>query len=145
MKNPCCRQLDDQPSGGETRVERVGRNCLCPCNSGKKYKHCCLERDVAEERRQRLSKVLRGLFDSSGKLAQFEKYAAKVFSVPKLLSDFTDSRVDPDIPTFDVVNSLFHAALLLSPVLVSDGVNFTINCGMDFSRFCFRFPFPCDC
>lgn len=70
---------------------------------------------MAEERRQRLSKVLRGLFDSSGKLAQFEKYAAKVFSVPKLLSDFTDSRVDPDIPTFDVVNSLFHAALLRIP------------------------------
>lgn len=33
---------------------RVGRNDLCPCNSGKKYKKCCLaedERKAALERR----------------------------------------------------------------------------------------------
>jgi hypothetical protein len=59
--------------------------------------------------------VLQSVFDLNGKLVQFEKYAAKVFSVPKLLSDFTDSRVDPVIPTFDVINSLFHAALLRIP------------------------------
>jgi len=23
------------------REEKVGRNALCPCESGKKYKHCC--------------------------------------------------------------------------------------------------------
>ncbi|PIP37967.1 MAG: hypothetical protein COX19_15240 [Desulfobacterales bacterium CG23_combo_of_CG06-09_8_20_14_all_51_8] len=22
--------------------KKVGRNSLCPCGSGKKYKHCCL-------------------------------------------------------------------------------------------------------
>lgn len=26
-------------------MEKVGRNNLCPCGSGKKYKHCCLERE----------------------------------------------------------------------------------------------------
>ena len=26
---------------GKAKVERVGRNDLCPCGSGKKYKHCC--------------------------------------------------------------------------------------------------------
>jgi hypothetical protein len=26
-------------------VERVGRNEPCPCGSGKKYKHCCIEKD----------------------------------------------------------------------------------------------------
>lgn len=28
------------------RVLRVGRNDRCPCGSGKKYKHCCADRDV---------------------------------------------------------------------------------------------------
>lgn len=27
--------------------KRIGRNELCPCGSGKKYKHCCLEKDEA--------------------------------------------------------------------------------------------------
>jgi hypothetical protein len=26
-------------------VARIGRNELCPCGSGKKYKHCCIEKD----------------------------------------------------------------------------------------------------
>src|SRR5262245_21479298 len=26
--------------------ERVSRNDPCPCGSGKKYKHCCLRKDV---------------------------------------------------------------------------------------------------
>lgn len=25
----------------ETSIRRVGRNALCPCGSGKKYKRCC--------------------------------------------------------------------------------------------------------
>lgn len=28
---------------------KTGRNDLCPCRSGKKYKHCCLEKDQATE------------------------------------------------------------------------------------------------
>jgi hypothetical protein len=27
---------------------RPGRNDTCPCGSGRKYKHCCLEKDEAE-------------------------------------------------------------------------------------------------
>jgi len=30
-------------------VPRTGRNDRCPCGSGKKYKHCCLEKDRAVE------------------------------------------------------------------------------------------------
>ncbi len=29
-------------------VTRVGRNEQCPCGSGRKYKHCCLEKDAAQ-------------------------------------------------------------------------------------------------
>jgi hypothetical protein len=49
--------------------------------------------------------------------AQFEKYACNVFDLPALLASQTDSRRAPEIPTFDVVNSLFHSALLRAPSL----------------------------
>ncbi len=29
-------------------MAKIGRNNLCPCGSGKKYKHCCLEKVAAE-------------------------------------------------------------------------------------------------
>ena len=28
---------------------RIGRNELCPCGSGRKYKRCCLGKDVAAQ------------------------------------------------------------------------------------------------
>src|SRR5437867_4481641 len=34
---------------------KVGRNDPCPCGSGKKYKKCCLEKDQAAERAQRVA------------------------------------------------------------------------------------------
>jgi hypothetical protein len=108
-------EIREAASDKPARIGRVGRNEPCPCDSGKKYKHCCLEQDEAKERRRRLSEMFKEQFDLTGKLAQFEKYAAKVFAIPKLLSDFKDSRQDPDIPTFDVINGLFHAALLRIP------------------------------
>lgn len=52
---------------------------------------------------------------SRRKLQQFERYACKVQELPKLLNGIQDGRRDPDIPTFDVVNSLFHAAVLRIP------------------------------
>ena len=30
-------------------MDKIGRNDPCPCGSGKKYKHCCLEKDRAAE------------------------------------------------------------------------------------------------
>ena len=30
-------------------IERAGRNAPCPCGSGKKYKKCCLDRELREE------------------------------------------------------------------------------------------------
>lgn len=32
-------------SFGETTLPRVGRNDRCPCNSGKKYKNCCMRKE----------------------------------------------------------------------------------------------------
>jgi hypothetical protein len=55
------------------------------------------------------------MLDSQGKLQQFEKYASNVFALPDLLGSLNDTRRVPEIPTFDVVNSLFHTALLRIP------------------------------
>ena len=37
----------------ETPHADVGRNDPCPCGSGRKYKHCCLEKDEAKARAAR--------------------------------------------------------------------------------------------
>ena len=33
----------------DSTVPKAGRNDPCPCGSGKKYKHCCLDQDRAAE------------------------------------------------------------------------------------------------
>jgi hypothetical protein len=55
------------------------------------------------------------MLHSRGKLHQFEKYACNVFALPDLLASLTDARRAPEVSTFDVVNSLFHTALLRIP------------------------------
>jgi hypothetical protein len=44
---------------------KTGRNELCPCKSGKKYKHCCLEIDERREKPKGLNQA--------GLLAVFRK------------------------------------------------------------------------
>jgi hypothetical protein len=34
------------PVPGSQRLPKVGRNQLCPCGSGKKFKHCCLRKPL---------------------------------------------------------------------------------------------------
>ena len=36
----------------ENKREDLGRNDLCWCGSGKKYKRCCLDRDERERRKK---------------------------------------------------------------------------------------------
>lgn len=93
------------------------RNARCPCGSGRKYKRCCYEREERLRRQLRPVAVPTWLLNSSGKLHQFEKYVYQVFDLPALLARQTDSRRAPEIPTGDVVNSLFHSALLRIPSL----------------------------
>src|SRR6516162_2694343 len=77
---------------------RMGRNEACHCGSGSKYKRCCWDRDEALRRQLRGA----GLPDN-------------VFGLPDLLDSFVDTRRAPKIPTFDIVNSLFHTAVLRIP------------------------------
>lgn len=98
-------------------ASRRGRNQACACGSGGKYKRCCWERDQVRRHQLRLTVIPEWLLNSDGKLHQFEKYVWKVFGLPELLATLHDTRRDPKIPTFDVVNSLVHAALLRIPSL----------------------------
>jgi SEC-C motif len=94
---------------------RLGRNDACHCGSGSKYKRCCRERDEALRRQLRGAALPAWIEGSRGKLQQFEKYVCNVFALPDLLASLIDTRRAPKIPTFDVVNSLFHTALLRIP------------------------------
>lgn len=95
----------------------LGINQPCPCGSGHKYKRCCWEHDESIRRQLRATALPDWILHSDGKLHQFEKYACQVFALPQLLASLSDTRRRPDIPTFDVVNSLFHTALLRIPSL----------------------------
>jgi hypothetical protein len=92
-------------------------NAACHCGSGSKYKRCCHDQDEITRRQRRSTALPAWILSSRGKLHQFEKYACKGFDLPRLLASMTDSRRAPEIPTFDVVNSLFHTALLRIPSL----------------------------
>jgi SEC-C motif/Transposase DDE domain len=94
---------------------RLGRNEACHCGSGIKYKRCCWERDEAHRRELRGAALPEWIDGSRSKLHQFEKYVSNVFGLPDLLASLIDTRRTPEIPTFDVVNSLFHAAVLRIP------------------------------
>ena len=37
------------PGEGLDAVGRVPRNAPCPCGSGKKYKHCCLQKEARRD------------------------------------------------------------------------------------------------
>jgi hypothetical protein len=104
-------------AGTRGRSSRLGANQPCPCGSGHKYKRCCWEHDQGLRRQQRAAVLPGWLLNSRGKLHQFEKYACQVFALPELLAGQSDTRRTPTIPTLDVVNSVFHTALLRIPSL----------------------------
>lgn len=45
---------------------KIGRNEPCPCGSGKKYKHCCLNRKAALPMTQKLLLLVVALVIGSG-------------------------------------------------------------------------------
>ena len=94
---------------------RMGRNEACHCGSGSKYKRCCWDRDEALRRQLRGAALPEWIDGSHSKLHQFEKYVCNFFGLPDLVASFADARRAPKIPTFDIVNSLFHTAVLRIP------------------------------
>lgn len=103
------------------RGSHLGRNAPCPCGSGNKNKKCCRlrgHRRVGSSPDEAGAQGWPGwLANSRRKLYKFEKYACTVYGLPRLLDELSDGRRAPRIPTFDVVNSLFHTAVLRIPSL----------------------------
>ena len=97
---------------------RPGRNQPCHCGSHRKYKRCCLQQDLRKSRTDRGVSLPPWLIESERKLHRFLKYSTNVFNAPSLLHRFTDKRRRGHTfkyPTFEVVNSIFHAGLLRRP------------------------------
>ena len=57
-------------------VPKTGRNDLCPCGSGRKYKHCCLGKDRAAELAPAIAQGLRLQAQQANRAAQGKDYQA---------------------------------------------------------------------
>ena len=99
-------------NGNSASVRPTGRNEPCPCGSGSKFKRCCLGRTP---RAPSSPSLPRWMLDSRRKLHLFENYATNVYRLPRLLARLRDGRREPTYPTLEVVDALFHAALLRRP------------------------------
>jgi len=100
---------------GSRRTARPGRNDPCHCGSHRKYKRCCQQRDVRAARQARGATLPKWIMGSDRKLEKFLKYVIEVYGLPCLLGSFSDGRREPSYPTLEVVETLFHAALLRRP------------------------------
>jgi hypothetical protein len=66
--------------GGQfTRIPRAGRNDPCPCGSGRKYKKCCLDKDVEAGR------MAKAAFPEA--MAKFAEQAARHERTARILRD----------------------------------------------------------
>lgn len=63
-------------------MTKINRNDKCPCNSGKKYKVCCLEKDrkLIEEQKQALANYV-----SSDKINEVKEVLQETFKNHKIL------------------------------------------------------------
>ena len=43
--HPFLKQMMIPPTAKQTRLQKVGRNELCPSGSGKKFKRCCMSQE----------------------------------------------------------------------------------------------------
>ena len=94
---------------------RAGRNEVCHCGSGIKYKRCCSGTGRSPSpaaARGRGARLDRGF---PRQTPSIEKYVCNVFGLPDLLASFVDARRAPKNRTLDIVNSLFHTAVLRIP------------------------------
>jgi len=53
-------KLPDIPERGYDEKRKLGRNKPCWCGSGKKYKKCCLEKDLKERGKPRKIYIIDG-------------------------------------------------------------------------------------
>ena len=95
-------------------MKSIGRNDLCPCGSGKKYKRCCLEND-RETNRKNDPKIITpekletaGYKDSRNEFERFQEnnfnYDDFILTDDDTMQGFIDMRIYPK-DDFDVTNT----------------------------------------
>jgi len=68
-------------------VPRTGRNDACPCGSGKKYKHCCLEKDRAAELAPVIARRVALQARKANEIALRQDYQAELLESQAALQD----------------------------------------------------------
>ncbi len=63
--------------------EKVSRNAPCPCGSGLKYKHCCLDKDEERDRQQNELDRRRSLDVMKGPAETFSRAFDRPWKPPK--------------------------------------------------------------
>ena len=64
---------------------KIGRNSLCSCNSGKKYKNCCLVKIETEKREanRKRNEAIRKVFSREGDIEQNKIVRDEMFQYMK--------------------------------------------------------------
>ena len=88
-------------------MPKTGRNDLCPCASGKKYKHCCLEKDRAAELASAVRQRVALQAQKANQAAQRKDYQAEL-----LQSQFTLHEAQALDAASNAVVDLVHAGRL---------------------------------
>ena len=70
--------LCPSPDSKGSTVPKAGRNDPCPCGSGKKYKHCCLEKDRAAELAPAIAQRVALQAHKANQAAQQKDYQAEL-------------------------------------------------------------------
>ena len=68
-------------------MPRTGRNDPCPCGSGKKYKHCCLEKDRAAELAPAITQRVALQAQKANQAAQRKGYQAEMLESQATLQE----------------------------------------------------------
>jgi tetratricopeptide (TPR) repeat protein len=85
-------------------MAKTGRNDLCPCGSGKKYKKCCLTNDEAAEREQLAAAVQPAGLRLPG--------LAEEFTVTPAAACYGDDEIDELTDASNAVVDLVHTGKL---------------------------------
>ena len=72
-------------------MAQIGRNAPCPCGSGKKYKKCCLEKDLSERRAATPGS------DTGAEWEDLKNYGAQEFSDATGIGDVRDDAYSREI------------------------------------------------
>ena len=91
------------------KKEKVGRNSKCPCNSGKRYKQCCLLQERILKANED-DKYTKGQPESSDGVKICMEYLSEVYSNHKVI-DVTNYINSDNYRTFQIKN--YHEKIIM--------------------------------